>query len=532
MKFRRLVRILCVAQKYGLFLIIADTLKNPLLKWGFRLVSSKKSASLSTGVRLRKAFEDLGPLFVKLGQLLSTRRDLLPAEVADELAKLQDQVPPFSAAQSGELIEKCLGRSIDEMFLDFQVEPVASASIAQVHFAVIRHGVHAGKQVAVKVLRPGMRSVIEKDLALMKVGAKLIDRLSSDGKRLKPKEVVAEFDKYLHDELDLMREAANASQLRRNFSSSSGSGHLLRVPEMYWDYCCTEVITMERMHGIPISQTERLADKGIDLKKLARDGVEIFFTQVFRDGFFHADMHPGNIYVGDQGKSFGQYIALDFGIVGTLNDVDKQYLAQNFLAFFRQDYKRVAELHIQSGWAPKSTRIDELESAVRVCIEPYFDKPLKDISLGNVLMRLFQTSRRFNVEIQPQLVLLQKTLLNVEGLGRQLDPELDLWKTAKPYLENWMHQQIGIKGFRASLQWEAAQWAQILPALPRLLHQNLTHSNGRVDNQIEMLVKQQKRLNKVLFGMALMLVTLFGLVALDLVWPYLAQHGAHLGLFE
>ncbi|HEX4878846.1 MAG TPA: ubiquinone biosynthesis regulatory protein kinase UbiB, partial [Limnobacter sp.] len=464
MKLRRLAKIAWVARRYGLFLIAADSIQNPAAKWLLKLVSSSRALSASRGERLRKALEDLGPLFVKFGQLLSTRRDLLPADVADELAKLQDQVPPFSSELARELIETSLGRRIEDMFLDFQNQPVASASIAQVHFAVIKEGGQAGKKVAVKVLRPGMMNVIDKDLALMKTAASLVEKIWADGKRLKPREVVAEFNKYLHDELDLMREAANASQLRRNFSAASGSGHLLRVPEMYWDYCCSSVITMERMHGIPISQVERLQAANIDLKKLSRDGVEIFFTQVFRDGFFHADMHPGNIYVSDQGDDFGRYIALDFGIVGTLSDVDKQYLAQNFLAFFRQDYKRVAELHVQSGWVPKGTRIDELESAIRACIEPFFGKPLKEISLGQALMRLFQTSRRFNVEIQPQLVLLQKTLLNVEGLGRQLDPDLDLWKTAKPYLENWMHQQIGLKGFQASLQWEAAQWSQILPA--------------------------------------------------------------------
>lgn len=522
MKIRRLARILLVARRYGLFLLAADSIRYPWAKWLLRLVSSSKSVDAPRGERMRRALEDLGPLFVKFGQLLSTRRDLLPEDVADELAKLQDQVPPFSSSESRRLIELSLGRRIEDMFTEFQDEPVASASIAQVHFAVIKHGPKAGQPVAIKVLRPGMSTVIDKDLALMRTGANLLEKVSADGKRLRPREVVQEFDKYLHDELDLMFEAANASQLRRNFSAASGSGHLLRVPEMYWDYCCSSVITMERMHGIPISQIDRLRERGVDLKKLSRDGVEIFFTQVFRDGFFHADMHPGNIYVGESGLDFGRYIALDFGIVGTLTDVDKQYLAQNFLAFFRQDYKRVAELHVQSGWVPKSTRIDELESAIRACIEPYFDKPLKDISLGNVLMRLFQASRRFNVEIQPQLVLLQKTLLNVEGLGRQLDPELDLWKTAKPFLENWMNQQIGLKGFQTSLQWEAAQWSQILPALPRLLHQSLTQNNGRVDMQIEQLAKQQKRLNRALFWMVLMLALLFGIVSLDLLWPVLA----------
>jgi ubiquinone biosynthesis protein len=294
--------------------------------------------------------------------------------------------------------------------------------------------------------------------------------LWADGRRLKAREVVGEFDKYLHDELDLMREAANGSQLRRNFADS----HLLVVPEMYWDYCSSSVIVMERMHGIPISQLDRLRDAGVDLAKLSRDGVEIFFTQVFRDGFFHADMHPGNILVSVAPATFGRYIALDFGIVGTLNDFDKDYLSQNFLAFFQRDYKRVAEAHIESGWAPRETRVDELESAVRACCEPIFDRPLKDISFGQVLLRLFQTSRRFNVEVQPQLVLLQKTLLNVEGLGRQLDPELDLWKTAKPYLERWMSEQMGWRGLIQQLKIEMPRYSKLLPQLPRLAHQALT----------------------------------------------------------
>lgn len=521
MKIRRLMRIVRVAQKYGLLLIAADSIQSPWAKAWLKFFARPVSMSASRGERLRMALEDLGPIFVKFGQLLSTRRDLLPADVADELERLQDQVPPFASDKARELIEQSLGRKIDVMFVDFQDKPEASASIAQVHFAFIKAGPHAGQAVAVKVLRPGMRDLIDKDLALMKVAAGWVEKIWSDGKRLKPREVVAEFDKYLHDELDLMREAANASQLRRNFSVASGSGHLLSVPEMYWDYCASEAITMERMYGIPISHTEKLLEKNIDLKNLARDGVEIFFTQVFRDGFFHADMHPGNIYVSDRGPYMGRYIALDFGIVGTLSDVDKQYLAQNFIAFFRQDYKRVAQLHVQSGWVPKETRVDELESAIRACIEPYFDKPLKEISLGQALMRLFQTSRRFNVEIQPQLVLLQKTLLNVEGLGRQLDPDLDLWKTAKPYLENWMQKQVGWKGFRANLQWEAAQWSQILPSLPRLLHQQLIHAQDHSQDRIEVLLRQQKSLNRVLFGMMLMFAMLLGVLAFDLLWPYL-----------
>ncbi|MGH8808258.1 MAG: ubiquinone biosynthesis regulatory protein kinase UbiB, partial [Noviherbaspirillum sp.] len=376
----------------------------------------------------------------------------------------------------------------------FDREPVASASIAQVHFATLKDGT----EVAVKVLRPGMKRSIEDDIALMRIAAGWVEKLWADGRRLKPKEVVAEFDKYLHDELDLMREAANASQLRRNFSES----HLLAVPEMYWDFCSTSVIVMERMHGIPISQIDRLEAAGVDMKKLSRDGVEIFFTQVFRDGFFHADMHPGNILVSVDPATFGRYIALDFGIVGTLTDYDKDYLSQNFLAFFRRDYKRVAEAHIESGWAPKDTRVDELESAVRACCEPIFDRPLRDISFGQVLLRLFQTSRRFNVEVQPQLVLLQKTLLNIEGLGRQLDPDLDLWKTARPHLERWMDEQVGWRGLLARFKEEIPHYNNMIPALPRLVHQVLSAQVEQPPQANSELLKQllaeQKRTNLLL----------------------------------
>lgn len=422
----RLLKIIRVAILYGLDEIIASEFAPPRIARIINRIFFWRDLTAPRGERLRRALEDLGPIFIKFGQVLSTRRDLMPPDIANELTLLQDRVPPFESELAVKQIEKSLGAHPDQLFASFERTPVASASIAQVHFATLKDG----KEVAVKVLRPGMRDIIDHDIGLMHVAADWLERLWADGRRLKAKEVVGEFDKYLHDELDLMREAANASQLRRNFAEST----LLMVPEMYWDYCSSSVIVMERMYGIPISQTERLRAEGVDLSKLSRDGVEIFFTQVFRDGFFHADMHPGNILVSVAPETFGRYIALDFGIVGTLNDYDKDYLSQNFLAFFRRDYKRVAEAHIESGWAPKETRVDELEAAVRACCEPIFDRPLKDISFGQVLLRLFQTSRRFNVEVQPQLVLLQKTLLNVEGLGRQLDPDLDLWKTAKPYL--------------------------------------------------------------------------------------------------
>lgn len=496
LKFLRVLKIIRVALRYGLDEIAISGLAIPRTAKFINQVMFWRDLSAPRAIRLRRALEDLGPIFVKFGQVLSTRRDLMPIDIADELARLQDRVPPFSSELAIAQITKSLGAHPDVLFADFDPIPVASASIAQVHFGRLK----SGKDVAIKVLRPGIKKSIDEDVALMHILAGLVERMWADGKRLKAKEVVAEFDKYLHDELDLMREAANGSQLRRNFAEST----LLVVPEMFWDYCSTSVIVMERMVGIPISQTDRLVAAGVDLKKLSRDGVEIFFTQVFRDGFFHADMHPGNIQVSVEPATFGRYIALDFGIVGTLNDFDKDYLSQNFLAFFRRDYKRVAEAHIESGWAPKETRVDELESAVRACCEPIFDRPLSEISFGQVLLRLFQTSRRFNVEVQPQLVLLQKTLLNVEGLGRQLDPELDLWKTAKPYLENWMNEQVGWRGLWENLKAEAPRYSKLLPQLPRLAHQALTQaSQPQHDNTelIRRLLEEQKRTN-LLLGVA------------------------------
>jgi len=345
-----------------------------------------------------------------------------------------------------------------------------------------------------------MAPVIDKDLRLLRAAATLIEKISADGRRLKPREGVAEFDKYLHDELDLLREAANCSQLRRNFAPDGPRGDLLIVPEVMWDYCSSSIFTMERMRGIPVNHAERLVEAGVDLKKLARDGVEICFTQMFADGFFHADMHPGNIYVSDDPRTLGRYIALDFGIVGSLSEFDKNYLAQNFLAFFRRDYRQVARLHIESGWVPPGTREEELEGAIRACCEPYFDRPLAEISLGQVLLRLFQTSRRFNVEIQPQLVLLQKTLLNVEGLGRELDPSLDLWKTAKPYLERWMHERVGWAALRNNLRRESQQWARMLPELPRLVHHQLARPDRSADTlaELQRLRAAQQQTNRLM----------------------------------
>ena len=498
MRIFRLIRIARVAYLYGLDKLILDHelgggFRVRLLQAVQRLMfwrDYSEQMRAPRAVRLRQALEALGPIFVKFGQLLSTRRDLLPLDIADELAKLQDRVPPFPSDLAIAELEKAYGKPVDQVFKEFDRAPVASASVAQVHFAVLPDG----REVAVKILRPGIQPVIEHDIALLQVAASLLETLWADGRRLKPREVVAEFDKYLHYELDLMREAANCSQLRRNFEGSD----LLILPEVHWDWCTQSVMVMERMHGTMISRIDALREKGVDIPRLARAGVEIFFTQVFRDGFFHADMHPGNIQVSLDPATFGRYIALDFGIIGTLTELDKDYLAQNFIAFFRRDYKRVAELHLESGWVPPDTRIDSLESAIRAVCEPQFERPLKDISLGQVLLRLFQTSRRFNVEIQPQLVLLQKTLLNIEGLGRELDPDLDLWTTAKPFLERWMNEQVGWRAFADRFKAEAPRYAHLLPELPRLVHAALKRPPERDPAVLLALLAEQRRTNRLL----------------------------------
>lgn len=487
--------------RFGLAELVSGHIRQNWLRAVFdKIPQSAETKNEPLPVRLRLALENLGPIFVKFGQVLSTRPDLIPPAYAQELAKLQDRVPPFDAELSRRQIEASLGHSIETLYAEFETRPVASASIAQVHKARL----HSGEQVAVKVLRPNLLPVIEQDLALLRFGAGWVERLFADGKRLKPREVVAEFDKYLHDELDLMREAANASQLGRNFQNSS----MLIVPKVFYDYCSRDVLTIEWMDGTPVADITALKAKGIDLKQLARYGVEIFFTQVFRNGFFHADMHPGNILVADDGR----YIALDFGIVGSLTDYDKRYLAINFLAFFNRDYHRVATAHIESGWVPPDTRAEELESAVRAVCEPIFNKPLSQISFGLVLMRLFETSRRFNVEIQPQLVLLQKTLLNIEGLGRQLDPDLDLWATAKPFLTQWMAEQVGPKAFFNNLKNEAPDWAQILPALPRKLNMLVDENRQQEmrDAYIHLVkIQQRQSLWLAVIAVALVLTLLF-----------------------
>lgn len=522
--FFRLLTILRTVLRYRLDQMALDgaanTFDSRLLNALLALSRVGRRPKAPRGERLRMALEDLGPIFVKFGQVLSTRRDVLPEDIADELAKLQDRVPPFDSKIAVQKIEASLGKPISEIFSEFDETPVASASIAQVHFGKLIDG----REVAIKVLRPGMLEIIEQDLGLLKLIARFVARFSSDGRRLKPVENVEEFDGYLHDELDLVREAANASQLRRNFEDS----RLLRIPEMIWDYCKTDVIVMERIYGIPINRFDRLEAEGIDLQQLAREGVEIFFTQVFRDGYFHADMHPGNILVADRGPHFGHYIALDFGIIGTLSETDKNYLAQNFLAFFRRDYRRVAELHVESGWVPAETRIESLESAIRGVCEPYFDRPLKEISLGQVLVRLFAASRRFHVVIQPQLTLLQKTLLNVEGLGRQLDPDLDLWKTAMPFLERWMKEQIGFAALRNSLRKESERWALTLPQLPRLVHQALKNANQdnphALQQQIDVLMRSQRQSRQLLLVIVGLLIALLLVLGLALAEPYFLFH--------
>ncbi|MGB0466056.1 MAG: ubiquinone biosynthesis regulatory protein kinase UbiB [Pontibacterium sp.] len=431
-----------------------------LLPWRYLISASKPRAE-----RLRLAFETLGPVFIKFGQMLSTRRDLLPDDVAEELKKLQDQVPPFAGNEAQAIIEQALGQPVSELFSSFEVEPLASASVAQVHKATL----FDGREVVVKVIRPGIDRIIRKDVALLYGLASLAQAVWADGRRLRPVEVVAEYEQTIFDELDLRKEAANGSQLHRNFSGSE----MLYIPEIYWDYSRPNVLVMERIHGIPVAETDQLVAQHTDMKLLAERGVEIFFTQVFRDSFFHADMHPGNIFISRENPQSPQYIAVDFGIVGSLTAEDQSYLARNLLAFFQRDYRQVAQLHVDSGWVPIDTNVDAFETAIRSVCEPIFEKPLKDISFGQVLLGLFQTARRFNMEVQPQLVLLQKTLLNIEGLGRQLYPDLDLWQTAMPFLESWMKERMGPKAVYRSIKQQAPDWLEKMPHLPQMAYDAL-----------------------------------------------------------
>ncbi len=511
----RLLRINQVLIKHGLDeMVLATHLFRPikflglLLPWNWFKRKSKKCQ----GERIRLALEELGPSFVKFGQLLSTRRDLFSGQIANELAKLQDRVPPFPGDQARAIVEKAYGKSVDEVFNSFDETPLASASIAQVHVATL----HDGTEVIVKVVRPDIRHVIKRDIGLLYTLAELAERYWESARRLHPVEIVAEYEKTIFDELDLMREAASASQLRRNFAESQQ----LYVPEIYWQYCHREVMVMERISGIPVSDIERLREADVDLQKLSEMGVQIFFTQVFSHNFFHADMHPGNIFVSPE----GQYIAVDFGIMGALSLDDQRYLAENFFAFFQRDYRRVAELHVESGWVPADTRVSEFEAAIRTVCEPIFERPLKDISFGRLLVNLFQTARRFDMEVQPQLVLLQKTLLNVEGLGRTLYPELDLWTTAKPFFERWMNDQLGFGRAKQELKNQMPRWGETLPQLPGLIHDVLKQSrDGQLTNkqqnlQLEALRREMEEGNQrrsLLLPAAAMIVAAAVIFGLD-----------------
>jgi ubiquinone biosynthesis protein len=446
-----------------------------------------RSNSLSQAERLRLCIESLGPIFIKFGQMLSTRHDLLGEDIVAELEKLLDQVPPFPLGQARSIVEQELGKPIEQAFRSFDENVLASASIAQVYSAVLPEG----ESVVVKIVRPNIEARITQDIQLLMVLARLADRYWREASRLKPIKIVEEFEKTLLNELDLVREAANASELRRHFEGSND----LYVPKVYWDYCKTRVMVMERIEGIPVSDIEQLRQHNINLEVLSRKGVEVFFTQVYQNNYFHADMHPGNIFVSPDNPDDPKYIAVDFGIMGGLSTPDQRYLAENFVAFFNRDYRRVAELHVDSGWVDSDTRIDEFEAAIRAVCEPIFQRPLSEISFGQLLLRLFQTARQFNMEIQPQLLLLQKTLLHIEGLGRRLYPELDLWDTAKPFLERWLSEQMGmralVKGFKKNLPYIAEN----LPDLPQLAFKTL-HKIANDELQIEWKSKELASLKK------------------------------------
>ena len=498
MIFFRIIFIIFIVLKFRLdefFKLRKNSILSILLS-PLSLIKSKKN---NRAIRLRLALESLGPIFIKFGQMLSTRKDLLPSDIANELSKLQDKVPPFEFKKVKQTIENSYSKKITSVFKEFNEKPIASASVAQVHFAKL----HNGEKVAVKILRPNIESEVKKDIKLLHLIANILYKIWSDGKRLKPDEVVSEFERHTQSELNLLLEAGHCSHLGENFKDKK----LLVVPNVFWDYCHEKVMVMERMDGIPISNIDAIKKNKIDLSKLAKNGVEIFFTQVFRDGFFHADMHPGNIQVAKSGK----YIAMDFGIMGTLNEQDKLYLAKNFAAFFKRDYREVARVHIESGWVPSETSIDEFENAIRSVCEPIFNKPLKDISFGKLLIRLFQTSKKFNMEIQPQLTMLQKTLLNVEGLGRDLDPNLDLWVTARPFLENWLKEQIGPKNLINRIKKEFPNWVDVAPQLPTLLHSYLNKHNNNsctiIEKDMRKSIEEMKlRQDRIILVMILLFV--------------------------
>ncbi len=487
-RLRRLLKIIAVISRHRLDCLI------PMerLPWflvlllqcsPFRLIPM---GDKTRGERLRLVLEELGPIFVKFGQMLSTRRDLLPDDIADELKKLQDQVPPFASDVAVKEIEYALGKPVGELFKSFEREPMASASIAQVHAAEL----HSGEKVVVKVIRPGIKKVLRKDIKLLYTLAHSLQRWVPEAKRLHPVDIVADYEATLFDELDLQKEAANTSQLKRNFDGSPA----LYVPQVHWELTRRNVMVQERIYGIPVAEVDTLYTHNVNMKKLAERGVEVFFTQVFRDNFFHADMHPGNIFVSYDNPHDPQYIGIDCGIVGTLSEEDQHYLARNLLAFFRQDYYEVARLHIESGWVAEGTRVNEFATAIRAVCEPIFEKPLKEISFGQVLLGLFQTARRFNMEVQPQLVLLQKTLLNIEGLGRQLYPDLDLWSTAKPYLEDWMKQRMGPKGVWKNMRSQFPNWMEQFPEVPNMVFGAL--------EQAQRLEERQQRQEQLLSRMA------------------------------
>ncbi len=527
MKLRVLARLLQIQRvllKYGLHDFVRATHLYAPLRFLFTLSPEtwlNPHRTASPAVRLRLALEELGPIFVKFGQAVSTRRDLLPKDVADELAKLQDRVPPFPGAIARAIVEGAYGRPVSEAFSHFEETPLAAASIAQVHAARLPDG----KEVVVKVLRPEMRESIERDLEVLYAVAELAETYWREGRRLRPREIVAEYEKTVLDELDLMREAANASQLKRNFAGSD----LLYVPEVYWDYCRLDVMVMERIRGIPIADMERLRAAGTDIRLLAENGVRIFFTQVFRHNFFHADMHPGNIFVLIDDPARPRYAAVDFGIVGTLDPSDQHYLAANFLAVFDRDYRRVAELHVESGWVPAGTRVDEIESAVRTVCEPIFDRPLEDISFATLLVRLFEISRRFNVELQPQLILLQKTLVNVEGLGRELYPQLDVWHTAAPILRQWMRERMSLRQLLRSVRMQMPELMEVARAAPGILKSTLQRAEG---GMLRMLVETpavellhaelrrgHRRRDAVIVGSAVLLGGIVWLASGHAAWP-------------
>lgn len=518
----KLVRMLTIASTLGRYrideLLPADQVP-AAVRWALRPFKRSKPEDLNRGERLRLALEELGPIFIKFGQLLSTRPDLLPPDIVTELNRLQDNVPPFDSEQFRQLVERALGAPVTETFREFGAQPLASASIAQVHTAIL----HSGEDVVIKAVRPGIEKVIEQDVALMAWFAQIIERFAPDGKRLRPVEVVEEYRQTIFDELDLLREAANASQLKRNFENSD----LLYVPEVYWDYCRRNVMVMERIYGAAVTDLDTIKAHNIDIRRLAERGVEIFFTQVFEHNFFHADMHPGNIFVSLTHTENPGYIALDMAIIGTLSRQDQFYLARNMLAMFRRDYRQVAELHVLSGWVPKDTSIGAFEAAIRTVCEPIFEKPIKDISFGDALISLFQTARRFNMPIQPQLVLLQKTLVNIEGLGRQLYPELDLWATAHPYLERWLKQRFHPKSLLADLRRQGPEWMEKFPEIPPLVFdtmarvKELAEVAPRLEHAAQAMIRHERNVRRQ--KRRRLIAALAFLAAAAQAWPLVGQ---------